>query len=50
MAKMEALERRVRGTVLRSQGLDAEDRFSDEEDEIVLVAKAEGGAGWTDNV
>ncbi|KAG8946802.1 hypothetical protein FRC04_011458 [Tulasnella sp. 424] len=50
-ANMEALERRTRGTVLRRQGLDAEDRFSDEEDEVVYVSRMEGtGTGWADNI
>ncbi|KAG9018818.1 hypothetical protein FRB90_009288 [Tulasnella sp. 427] len=50
-ANMEALERRIRGDVLRHQGLDAEDRFSDEEDEVVYVSRMEGGGtGWADNI
>ncbi|KAG8939869.1 hypothetical protein FRC04_005837 [Tulasnella sp. 424] len=50
-ANMEALERRARGTVLRRQGLGAEDRFSDEEDEVVYVSRMEGaGTGWADSI
>lgn len=49
-SNMESLERRIRGTVLRRQGLEAEDRYSDEEDEVVYVSKMEGGAGWADNI
>ncbi|KAG8912264.1 hypothetical protein FRC01_005187, partial [Tulasnella sp. 417] len=50
-ANMEALERRIKGTVLRQQGLEAEDRYSDEEDEVVYVSKMEGGGtGWADSI
>ncbi|KIO21006.1 hypothetical protein M407DRAFT_219506, partial [Tulasnella calospora MUT 4182] len=41
-ANMEALERRIRWSVLRQQGLEAEDRYSDEEDEVVYVSRMEG--------
>ncbi|KAG8937062.1 hypothetical protein FRC00_007237 [Tulasnella sp. 408] len=48
---MESLERRIRGTVLRRQGLEAEDRYSDEEDEVVYVSRMEGtGTGWADSI
>ncbi|KIO21003.1 hypothetical protein M407DRAFT_29389 [Tulasnella calospora MUT 4182] len=50
-ANMEALERRIRGSVLRQQGLEAEDRYSDEEDEVVYVSRMEGtGVGWADSI
>ncbi|KIO21002.1 hypothetical protein M407DRAFT_219502 [Tulasnella calospora MUT 4182] len=50
-ANMESLERRIRGTVLRRQGLEAEDRYSDEEDEVVYVSRMEGGGtGWADSI
>ncbi|KAG8912014.1 hypothetical protein FRC00_005409 [Tulasnella sp. 408] len=48
-SNMESLERRIKRAVLRQQGLEAEDRDSDEEDEVVYVSKGEG-AGRANNI
>ena len=50
LSRMEALERRIRGEVLARRGHADEETFSDEEDQVLFVAGAEGRMSWADNI